>query len=162
MEYCCGFVQGVPNKHQLWCAKHPDRVKAKAPPEPPPPPVSNAPVIKSAADRVVMQCAALLEEDKWNTLTNHVIDIRGTKIWISNGANFVCLQTEASCDQLKDLAPNASVRTYFWDAYEGFLRREKERRAETIERQLAAKLAAERRPPIPAVAPPRRKFLGVF
>lgn len=161
MTYCCGFVLGVPGKHQLWCSLHPDRVKAKAPPEPAPAPVSNAPVIKSAADRVVMQCAALLEEDKWNTLTNHLIDIRGVEVWIANGADYVHIRTAAGCDQLKELKPNTSVRTYFWDAYEGFLRRERERRAETIERALAAKLAAEREPVAPQ-PPRRRKFLGVF
>lgn len=151
--YCCGFVPGT-NLHQLWCAQHPDRVKetAKAA-EPALPPKPNKPEPKSAADRIAQQCAELLDQDIWDGLDKYWITIKGVRFWIANSAGDVYIRLRGDAPQLSEAYPATDFRHVFWDAYRGFLYREKERRAAAVERELQQKLA----PPPPAIEPVSRK-----
>jgi hypothetical protein len=153
--YCCGFVRGVPGVHQLWCAEHPDRKRGAEPVQVAPPP--NKPEPKSAADRLALQCAALLDEDKWDTLNKHEIDVRGVRFWIANGAKHVVVRMTADTEQLREAGPAEYFRELFWESYQAFLRREVERRAAAVERELQRKLNP---PPIPEVKPIKRGLFG--
>lgn len=152
--YCCGFVPGT-NKHQLWCAQHPDRVKETAKEaEPAPPPVPNKPEPKSAADRIAQQCANLLDEDIWDALDKYWITIKGVKLWVANTAGDVRIDVKATAPQLAEVYPAPDFRHIFWDSYSSFLYRERERRAAAVEREMQAKLA-----PPPPEPPTERKSI---
>lgn len=149
MGFCCGFVAGT-DKHQLWCARHPDRLRkagqeAEALPAPPP----NKPEPRGAADRIAQQCASLLDADKWDTLDKHWITIRGVKLWIANQAESVHIRTDADAPQLSEVYPHTDYRHIFWESYTSFLGRERERRAATVERELRRKLEPPTPEPVP-------------
>lgn len=114
----------------------------------------NFPEPKSAADRLLMKAAELVDQDIYGPVTEKHIEVRTTKIYIGNGAKDIVVLSGHDQDggHYKTLVPNYAFKDIFWQAWEASIVRKKERLAEPFmaklnnpnyEAELAAAQAAE-------------------
>ena len=114
----------------------------------------NFPDPKTAADRLLMRAAELVDQDIYGPVTKNHFEVRTTKVYIGNGAKGIVILTghEQDGGHYETLKPNYAFQDIFWSSWEASIVRKKERLAEPFmerlnnpnyEAELAAAQAAE-------------------
>lgn len=99
----------------------------------------NFPAPKNAADRIVLKASELLDRDVLDAISNVAVRVRGVYITRPdrNTRASVALR-ESPCDDLKLIASSPEYSSRFGEAVDGYLGRERERRAAPLERSINA------------------------